>query len=122
MLSDKRNFKAKVIGADKLTDLAVIKIEADNLPVASWGDSQGLHVGDIVMAFGNPFGQNFSVTRGTVSALGRSGIEGPRNLENFIQTDAAINPGNSGGPAGERQRPGGGHQHRHPQWEFGAGR
>lgn len=98
MLSDKRNFKAKVIGADKATDLAVIKIEASNLPVASWGNSEGLHVGDIVMAFGNPFGQNFSVTRGTVSALGRSGIEGPGSLENFIQTDAAINPGNSGGP------------------------
>jgi len=98
MLSDKRNFKAKVIGADKPTDLAVIKIDAENLPVASWGDSEKLHVGDIVMAFGNPFGQNFSMTRGAVSALGRSGIEGPRNLENFIQTDAAINPGNSGGP------------------------
>lgn len=98
MLSDKRNFKAKVIGADKPTDLAVIKIDANNLPVASWGDSASLHVGDIVMAFGNPFGQNFSVTRGAVSALGRSGIEGRENLENFIQTDAAINPGNSGGP------------------------
>jgi serine protease Do len=98
MLADKRNFKAKVIGTDKPTDLAIIKIEADKLPVASWGDSQGLKVGDIVMAFGNPFGQNFSVTRGTVSALGRSGIEGPGSLENFIQTDAAINPGNSGGP------------------------
>lgn len=98
MLSDKRNFKAKVVGADNPTDLAVIKIEADNLPVASWGDSADLHVGDIVMAFGNPFGQNFSVTRGAVSALGRSNIEGPGSLENFIQTDAAINPGNSGGP------------------------
>jgi serine protease Do len=98
MLSDKRTFKAKVIGADKPTDLAVIKIDASNLPVASWGDSQDLNVGDIVMAFGNPFGQNFSVTRGAVSALGRSGIEGPGSLENFIQTDAAINPGNSGGP------------------------
>ena len=97
MLSDKRNFKAKLIGADKLTDIAVIKIDADNLPVASWGNSQDLHVGDIVMAFGNPFGQNFSVTRGAVSALGRSGIE-RQSLENFIQTDAAINPGNSGGP------------------------
>jgi serine protease Do len=98
MLSDKRTFKAKVIGADKPTDLAVIKIDASNLPVASWGNSQDLDVGDIVMAFGNPFGQNFSVTRGAVSALGRSGIEGPGSLENFIQTDAAINPGNSGGP------------------------
>ncbi|HEX5412056.1 MAG TPA: DegQ family serine endoprotease [Terriglobia bacterium] len=101
MLSDKRNFKAKVIGTDKETDIAIIKIEADKLPVASFGDSQGLKVGDIVMAFGNPFGQNFSVTRGAVSALGRSGIEGrggQNALENFIQTDAAINPGNSGGP------------------------
>ncbi|HVB29487.1 MAG TPA: DegQ family serine endoprotease [Terriglobia bacterium] len=97
MLSDKRNFKAKVIGADKLTDIAVIKIDAANLPVAAWGNSEDLHVGDIVMAFGNPFGQNFSVTRGAVSALGRSGIES-QGLENFIQTDAAINPGNSGGP------------------------
>jgi serine protease Do len=98
MLADKRPFKAKVIGTDKPTDIAIIKIDADSLPVASWGDSQNLKVGDIVMAFGNPFGQNFSVTRGAVSALGRSGIEGPTSLENFIQTDAAINPGNSGGP------------------------
>ena len=97
MLSDKRNFKAKVIGTDTPTDIAVIKIEADKLPVAAWGNSENLHVGDIVMAFGNPFGQNFSLTRGAVSALGRSGIE-PGGLENFIQTDAAINPGNSGGP------------------------
>jgi len=97
MLSDKRHFKAKVVGADKLDDIAVIKIDADNLPVAAWGNSGDLHVGDIVMAFGNPFGLNFTVTRGTVSALGRSGIE-RQSLENFIQTDAAINPGNSGGP------------------------
>jgi Do/DeqQ family serine protease len=97
MLSDKRSFKAKVVGADKTDDLAVLKIGADNLPVASWGNSGDLHVGDIVMAFGNPFGLNFTVTRGTVSALGRSDIE-QQALENFIQTDAAINPGNSGGP------------------------
>ena len=96
-LSDKRNFKAKVIGADKIDDIAVLKINAANLPVASWGDSEALHVGDIVMAFGNPFGLNFTITRGTVSALGRSDIE-QQALENFIQTDAAINPGNSGGP------------------------
>ncbi len=97
MLSDKRTFKAKVVGADKVDDIAVIKIEADNLPVAAWGNSDDLHVGDIVMAFGNPFGLNFTVTRGAVSAVGRFGIE-RQTLENFIQTDAAINPGNSGGP------------------------
>lgn len=104
-LSDKRKFPAKVVGADKPTDLAVLKIDASNLPVASWGDSDALHVGAIVMAFGNPFGLTrqgggITVTRGTVSALGRSGngIEGQGSLESFIQTDAAINPGNSGGP------------------------
>jgi serine protease Do len=97
MLSDKRHFKAKVVGADKIDDIAVIKIDADNLPVAAWGNSDDLHVGDIVMAFGNPFGLNFTVTRGAVSAVGRFGIE-RQSLENFIQTDAAINPGNSGGP------------------------
>ena len=74
----------------------MVKIDGTNLPTASLGDSSALHVGDIVMAFGNPFGLNFTVTRGTVSALGRSqgGIE---TFQNFIQTDAAINPGNSGG-------------------------
>lgn len=96
-LSDKRNFKAKVVGADKTDDIAVLKIDAHNLPVASFGNSADLHVGDIVMAFGNPFGLHFTVTRGTVSALGRSDIE-RQALESFIQTDAAINPGNSGGP------------------------
>jgi len=95
-LSDKRAFKGKVVGADPQTDVAVVKIDATNLPTASLGDSSALHVGDIVMAFGNPFGLNFTVTRGAVSALGRSegGIE---TFQNFIQTDAAINPGNSGG-------------------------
>jgi serine protease Do len=95
-LSDKRTFKGKVVGADPQTDVAVIKIDASNLPTASLGDSSALHVGDIVMAFGNPFGLNFTVTRGAVSALGRS--EGQiETFQNFIQTDAAINPGNSGG-------------------------
>jgi len=95
-LSDKRNFKGKVVGADPQTDVAVVKIDATGLPVAVLGDSNALHVGDIVMAFGNPFGLNFTVTRGAVSALGRTqgGIE---DIQNFIQTDAAINPGNSGG-------------------------
>lgn len=98
MLPDKRTFKAKLVGADKDTDVAVIKIDAKGLPTAPLGDSATLHVGDTVMAFGNPFGLNFTVTRGSVSALGRSelGIE-RGGYENFIQTDAPINPGNSGG-------------------------
>lgn len=96
MLSDMRTFTGKVVGADPQTDVAVVKIEGKDLPTASLGNSSSLHVGDIVMAFGNPFGLNFTVTRGAVSALNRSegGIE---NIQNFIQTDAAINPGNSGG-------------------------
>jgi serine protease Do len=96
MLSDTRTFTGKVVGADPQTDVAVIKIEGKDLPTASLGNSSSLHVGDIVMAFGNPFGLNFTVTRGTVSALNRSegGIE---DIQNFIQTDAPINPGNSGG-------------------------
>lgn len=98
-LSDKRSFKGKVVGADPQTDIAVVKIDGANLPTAPFGDSSQLKVGDIVMAFGNPFGQYFTVTRGSVSALGRSGnrIEGQNGIEDFIQTDAAINPGNSGG-------------------------
>jgi len=100
MLSDHHTYKGKVVGADPATDIAVVKIEAKNLPTAPIGNSNNLHVGDTVMAFGNPFALNFTVTRGTVSALGRSdmGIEGRNSFENFIQTDAAINPGNSGGP------------------------
>jgi serine protease Do len=96
MLSDTRTFTAKVVGADPQTDVAVVKIDGKDLPTASLGDSTTLHVGDIVMAFGNPFGLNFTVTRGAVSALNRSegGIE---DIQNFIQTDAPINPGNSGG-------------------------
>jgi len=96
LLSDKRTFKAKVVGADQATDVAVLKIDARDLPTAPLGDSSTLHVGDTVMAFGNPFGLNFTVTRGTVSALGRSGLR-IEDFESFIQTDAAINPGNSGG-------------------------
>jgi len=97
MLSDRRTFKARIVGSDRSSDLAVLKIDAGNLPVANWGNSGDLHVGDIVMAFGNPFGLNFTVTRGAVSALGRSGVD-QNNLDSYIQTDAAINPGNSGGP------------------------
>jgi serine protease Do len=97
MLSDTRTFDAKVVGADPQTDVAVVKIAGKNLPeAAALGDSSSLRVGDIVMAFGNPFGLNFTVTRGGVSALNRTegGIE---DIQNFIQIDAPINPGNSGG-------------------------
>jgi serine protease Do len=96
MLQDRRTFKGKVIGADPQTDVAVVKLEATGLPAATWGDSSKLEPGDVVMAFGNPFGLNFTVTRGIVSAIGRSGL-GIESYEDFIQTDAAINPGNSGG-------------------------
>jgi serine protease Do len=95
-LRDKRSFKGKVVGADPDTDVAVVKIDGKDLPTAALGDSSSLHVGDIVMAFGNPFNFSFSVTRGSVSAIGRPGSQ-INKLENFIQTDAAINPGNSGG-------------------------
>jgi serine protease Do len=95
-LSDKRTFKGKVVGADPQTDVAVVKIDGSNLITAPFGNSDQLKVGDIVMAFGNPFGQYFTVTRGSVSALGRSSMRS-EGFENFIQTDAAINPGNSGG-------------------------
>jgi serine protease Do len=96
MLNDKRIFKAKLVGADPDIDVAVVKIDAHGLSTIPLGDSDSLHVGDTVMAFGNPFGLNFTVTRGSVSALGRSqgNIE---QVQDFIQTDAAINPGNSGG-------------------------
>ena len=96
LLSDKRSFKGKVMGADPQTDIAVVKIDAQNLPLVPFGDSDQMKVGDTVMAFGNPFGQYFTVTRGSVSALGRS-LSDPDKFEDFIQTDAAINPGNSGG-------------------------
>src|SRR5258707_7121607 len=96
MTTDKRMYKAKVVGTDPDIDVAVLKIEANNLPTIALGDSSTLHVGDTVMAFGNPFGLNFTVKRGTVSALGRSQFR-IEPLQDFIQTDAAINPGNSGG-------------------------
>ncbi|MBI5248002.1 MAG: DegQ family serine endoprotease [Desulfomonile tiedjei] len=96
-LSDKRSFKAKVIGTDPESDVAVIKIDAKGLPTAILGDSSKLRVGELVMAIGNPFGLNRTVTSGIVSATGRSNV-GIIDYEDFIQTDAAINPGNSGGP------------------------
>ena len=95
-LTDKREFKAKVLGADKRTDVALIKIEASNLPVAKLGDSTRLKVGEWVVAIGSPFGFENTVTAGIVSAKGRSLAH--ENYVPFIQTDVAINPGNSGGP------------------------
>ena len=96
VLNDTRKTKAKVIGTDPETDLAILKIELDKLPVIVLGDSDALQVGDSVLAIGNPFGVGQTVTGGIVSALGRNQL-GINTFENFIQTDAAINPGNSGG-------------------------
>ena len=96
MLPDKREFTGKVVGIDPKTDLAVVKIDGRDLPSVQWGDSSKLQVGEYVLAVGNPFGLNSTVTLGIVSALGR-GRMGITQYEDFIQTDAAINPGNSGG-------------------------
>jgi len=95
-LKDKRRLKAKLIGRDPETDIAVLKINADNLTAVAFGDSDRIKVGDYALAIGNPFGLGQTVTSGIISALGRTnlGIEG---YEDFIQTDAPINPGNSGG-------------------------
>jgi serine protease Do len=95
-LSDKREFKGKVIGTDAKTDIAVIKIDSNNLPVLRLGDSDEIKVGETVMAIGNPFGLSHTVTSGIVSAKGRAHV-GIADYEDFIQTDAPINPGNSGG-------------------------
>jgi serine protease Do len=95
-LGDKRDFKAKLIGTDAKTDLALLKIEAEGLHTIPWADSDKLEVGEFVLAVGNPFGLNQTVTMGIVSAVGRASM-GIAEYEDFIQTDAAINPGNSGG-------------------------
>jgi serine protease Do len=95
-LPDKREFKGKIVGTDPKTDLAVVKIDGQSLPTVAWGDASKLQVGEYVLAVGNPFGLNSTVTLGIVSALGR-GRMGITQYEDFIQTDAAINPGNSGG-------------------------
>ena len=95
-LNDGRNTRAKVIGTDPETDLALLKIDLTNLPVIVLGQMEALQVGDAVLAIGNPFGVGQTVTSGIVSALGRKQL-GINTFENFIQTDAAINPGNSGG-------------------------
>jgi serine protease Do len=99
-MGDRRILPAKLIGADALTDLAVIKVNATNLPSVPWGNSTELRPGETVLAFGNPFGFRFTVTRGIVSALNRPNpySDDARKPGQFIQTDAAINPGNSGGP------------------------
>lgn len=96
-LYDRRTFRASVVGVDPKTDLAVIKINAKDLPVAPWGNSDTLQVGDFVLAIGNPYGLTHTVTMGIISATGRADV-GIADYEDFIQTDAAINPGNSGGP------------------------
>ncbi|MGD9946922.1 MAG: DegQ family serine endoprotease [Desulfobulbus sp.] len=96
-LADKREFQAKVVGTDPQSDVALIKIEAKDLPVLPLGNSDALEVGEWVIAIGNPFELNQTVTVGVVSAKGRNRM-GITDYENFIQTDAAINPGNSGGP------------------------
>ena len=95
-LSDRREFSAKVVGTDPKTDLAVVKIEAQNLPALKWAEYEKLQVGDLVLAVGSPFGLSSTVTLGIISALGRGNV-GIADYEDFIQTDAAINPGNSGG-------------------------
>ena len=95
-LADGKKLLAKVIGNDPETDLAVLRVTSESLPSISFGSSETLAVGDVVLAIGNPFGVGQTVTSGIVSALGRTGL-GINTFENFIQTDAAINPGNSGG-------------------------
>ncbi|MDV3239024.1 MAG: Do family serine endopeptidase [Gammaproteobacteria bacterium] len=96
MIRDGRSLDAKIVGVDPDTDLAVLRIQADDLPSIVIGDSSRLRVGDVVLAIGNPFGVGQTVTQGIVSATGRNQL-GISAFENFIQTDAAINPGNSGG-------------------------
>src|SRR5881409_190776 len=96
LLGDRRQFKGRVVATDPKTDVAVIKIDANGLPVVPWGDSSALSVADFVLAIGNPLGLNQTVTFGIVSAVGRADV-GVADYEDFIQTDAPINPGNSGG-------------------------
>ena len=96
MLTDGRQARAKLVGTDPESDVAVLKIALDRLPAIAFGDAEQLQVGDVVLAIGNPFGVGQTVTSGIVSALGRNRL-GINTFENFIQTDAAINPGNSGG-------------------------
>ena len=96
ILADRRQYKGRVVATDPKTDVAVVKINATNLPAVVWGDSSNLAVGDFVLAIGNPLGLSRTVTFGIVSAVGRADV-GVADFEDFIQTDAPINPGNSGG-------------------------
>ncbi len=96
ILADRRQYKGRVVATDPRTDVAVVKIQAANLPTVTWGDSSTLAVGEFVLAIGNPLGLSRSVTFGIVSAVGRADV-GVADFEDFIQTDAPINPGNSGG-------------------------
>lgn len=96
-LVDEREFKAKIVGIDSETDVAVLKVDADDLTALPVADADTLKVGDFVVAIGNPFGLQHTVTSGIISALGRSGIGNPDQFQDYIQTDASINPGNSGG-------------------------
>jgi Do/DeqQ family serine protease len=96
VLTDGRRSRAEVVGTDPESDLALLRVQLERLPAVSFGDSDALQVGDVVLAIGNPFGVGQTVTSGIVSALGRNQL-GINTFENFIQTDAAINPGNSGG-------------------------
>ena len=96
VLADRRQFRGKVVASDPKTDVAVVRIQATNLPTVPWGDSSNLAVGDFVLAIGNPLGLSRTVTFGIVSAVGRADV-GVADLEDFIQIDAPINPGNSGG-------------------------
>lgn len=101
VLANGKSYRAKVVGVDSLTDLAVLKINANNLAVPEWGDSNQLQVGQMAIAIGNPLAENLNntVTVGVISAIGRNVmLSGDRHLRNMIQTDASINPGNSGGP------------------------
>jgi len=95
-LNDGKTYRARVVGSDPESDLAILHIKAERLPAITFGQADNLRVGDVVLAIGNPFGVGQTVTMGIVSALGRSHL-GINTFENFIQTDAAINPGNSGG-------------------------
>jgi Do/DeqQ family serine protease len=98
VLADGRVVSGKVVGVDRLTDVALLSIHADGLVAAAWGNSDKVEVGDPVLAIGNPFGLARTVTAGIVSAKGRHAVVANLNYQDFLQTDAAVNPGNSGGP------------------------
>ena len=106
ILDDKQEFDAELVGTDKESEVAVIKIDAKDLPAIKFGDSDALQVGEMVLAIGNPFALSHTVTNGIVSATGRSNVLNPVTVgyQNFIQTDAAINPGQQWRTSGEHQR------------------